>query len=116
MKNKTKKEKKVSQKERINQKVLNQHERLVNRLSKAEPDSDEYNELLKELERFETIQREKEKSKTSDKDSKRNNIGKTLINGGTNLLISVGLFCVEKNFPIVGKTADAFIKSIFKKP
>lgn len=101
--------------EEINSKVLNEHERLVNKLKSCEPNSDEYDAVLKELKEFESIQREKDKTNNSDKNSKREHIGKTLITSGATLLATISLMGVEKSVPITGKTAQNFISSIFRR-
>lgn len=112
---KAKKVKELTQEERINEKVLNEHERLVNKLNSCEPDTDEYDNVLKELKEFEAIQREKDKCKNSDKDSKRSHIGKSLITTGGGIITALGLMGLEKSVPINGQTAKSFISSIFRK-
>lgn len=111
---KPKKTKEPSQEERINEKVLNEHERLVNKLKECQPNSDEYDAVLKELQQFEEIQRNKEKNRNCDKDSKRAHIGKSLITTGGGILTALGLMGLEKTVPINGQTAKAFINSLFR--
>lgn len=113
---KVKKQKEPTQLERINEKALNEHERLLNKLNKCDPNSDEYDAVLKELKEFESIQREKEKVQNSSDNSKREHIGKTLIQGGVTLLSATALMGLEKGgTPIVGKTASTFVASLFKR-
>lgn len=112
-KDETKKE--LTQEERINEKVLNEHERLVNKLSKAEPNSDEYDAYLKELRELENINNEKNKLKNCDKDSKREHLGKNLITTGGGIITAGLLMGLEKSVPINGQTAKSFISSIFRK-
>lgn len=109
-----KKPKEISQEERINKGVLDEHERLVKKLSECQPDTDEYDSVLKELKEFEFIQREKDKNKNCDKDSKRAHIGKSLITTGGGIITALGLMGLEKNVPITGNTAKSFINSIFR--
>ena len=113
---KEKKVKEPTQLERINEKALNEHERLLNKLNSCDPNSDEYDAVLKELKEFESIQREKEKIQNSRDDSKRQHIGKTLIQSGVTLLSATALMGLEKSgTPIVGKTASTFVASLFKR-
>lgn len=113
---KEKKVKEPTQLERINEKALNEHERLLNKLNSCDPNSDEYDAVLKELKEFENIQREKEKIQNSRDDSKRQHIGKTLIQSGVTLLSATALMGLEKSgTPIVGKTASTFVASLFKR-
>lgn len=109
-----KKPKELSQEERINKGVLDEHERLVKKLAECQPDTDEYDSVLKELKEFEFIQREKDKNKNSDKDSKRSHIGKSLITTGGGIITALGLMGLEKNVPLTGNTAKSFINSIFR--
>lgn len=111
---KPKKVKEPTQEERINSKVLDEHERLVNKLKECQPDTDEYDAVLKELQQFESIQREKDKNKNCADDSKRAHIGKTLITTGGSILTAIGLMGLEKSVPLNGQTAKSFIGSIFR--
>lgn len=110
-----KKPKELTQEQRINKGVLDQHERLVKKLSECQPDTDEYDNVLKELQQFESIQRDKDKNKNCDKDSKRSHIGKSLITTGGGIITALGLMGLEKSTPLTGQTAKSFISSIFRK-
>lgn len=113
-----KKPKELSQEERINKKVLDEHERVVDKLSKAEPNSDEYDAYLKELGNLENINNEKNKLKNSDKNSKRQHLGTNLITTGGGIITAGLLMGLEKSVPINGQTAKTFIgsaMSIFRK-
>lgn len=110
-----KKPKELSQEERINKSVLDEHERLLKKLAECQPDTDEYDSVLKELKKFEFIQREKDKNKNADKDSKRNHIVKSLITSGAGIVTALGLMRLEKDVPLTGNTAKSFINSIFRK-
>lgn len=128
MKNKDKKVKEKKQKEKsqevlIDEELKKEHKKLIDKLAQLDPKStdynydEEYDKTLKRIKEFEDIQRKKEVNINSDKDSKRKNIGSTLITGGVTLVATQMWHKSEQNFVIgqTGKTIMSSIGNFFKK-
>lgn len=122
MKNKDKKVKKqkpVEIEETIDKELKAEHLKAIEYLksldkSKANYD-EEYDKTMKRIKEFEDIMRKKESNENCDKDSKRKNIGSTLITAGATVLTTCAWFGIEKSNCTSGNATKAFISSIFKK-
>ena len=112
---KSKKNPEPTNQEQIHEMAEEQHKRLYLKLKLLKPNTPEYDAVLKEIKEFEAIQREKDKVKNSDANSKREHIGKSLITTGGTVLMTTALMGMEKYVPIVGNVSKGLVQKILRK-
>lgn len=109
-----KKPKKLTKRQEIEEKRLAEHERIVNELAKTEPGTEKYDALQRELHQFDSIDNDKDRIKITDKNSKREHLGKTLISGGVTALLGAVALSKDAVSPMTSKLGQNFFNKILK--
>lgn len=109
-----KKQKKLSEAELLEQRIQKEHNRVIDEMEKTKPGTPEYDKLQQEEHQFASRGNEKDRIKISDKNSKREHIGKSLISGGVTAILGAVALQRDKAAPICSKLAQNFFSKTLK--
>ena len=108
------KSKKLTKRQEIENKRLEEHERIMDELKKATPGTDAYDALQRELHQFESIDNEKDRIKAAKSSSTKEHIGKTFITSGVTALLGGIALSKDAIEPMTSKLSQNFFGKMLK--